>query len=140
MGDEGAFKRLPNMNRMRAEIQASAKGQVERPDAHTVKKLYQFKESFVGFVGHFPADPILPAFVQILTALSLVAEGFSGGYELGGVMRAKFHLPIRPNDEIQVECHDLTEGQLGRCRVQLMVADRVASAFDLMPSRYGSTG
>jgi len=126
------------MNRVRAEVEASAMGQVERLDAHTVKKLYRFGESFVGFEGHFPGDPVLPAFVQILMGLSLVAEVFPGGHELSGVTGAKFHLPIRPNVEIQVECHDLTEGQRGRYRIRLTVVDRVASVFDLVPSRRGS--
>ena len=126
------------MNRVRAEVEASAMGQVERLDAHTVKKLYRFGESFVGFEGHFPGDPVLPAFVQILMGLSLVAEVFPGGHELSGVTGAKFHLPIRPNVEIQVECHDLTEGQRGRYRIRLTVLDRIASVFDLVPSRRGS--
>jgi len=126
------------MNRVRAEVQASAMRPVERPDAHTVKKLYRFGESFVGFQGHFPGDPILPAFVQMLMALSLVAEAFPVGHELSGVAAAKFHLPIRPNDEIQVECRDLEEGQGGRYRIRLTVADRVASVFDLIPTLRGS--
>lgn len=126
------------MNRVRAEVEASAMGQIERLDAHTVKKIYRFGESFVGFEGHFPEDPVLPAFVQILMGLSLVAEVFPGGHELRGVTGAKFHLPIRPNVEIQVECHDLTEEQRGRYRIRLAVLDRVASVFDLVTSRRGS--
>jgi len=126
------------MNRVRAEVKASAVGQVERLNAQTAKKLFRFGESFVGFQGHFPGNPILPAFVQMMMALSLVAEAFPVGHELSGVAAAKFHLPIRPHDEIQVECRDLEEGQQGRYRIRLTVADRVASVFDLITAPRGS--
>jgi 3-hydroxyacyl-[acyl-carrier-protein] dehydratase len=127
------------VNRMRTEIEASAVGPVHKQDAHTVLRLYRFSESFAGFSGHFPGQPVLPAFVQILTGLSLVAEMSPGMHDLAGIADAKFYLPIRPDTVVQVACHDLTEGPPDRYRIRLTVADRIASAFDLITSRRGST-
>ena len=78
--------------------------------AHTVQKSYIFTDDFIGFDGHFPGYPILPAFIQMLIALTLVEELYGKGLNLMTVKNAKFHIPIRPNREMEVECTKRTSG------------------------------
>ena len=103
------------------EIQVTAPG--------TINRRYCFSQDFIGFAGHFPGYPILPAFVQILTALTLVEEQRGSTLELASVENAKFHIRLRPGQEIDVKCEEkLVRGKPG-CEARLMVAEGLASLF-----------
>ena len=117
------------MNRVKQEIVASAVGRIKATQSGTVNRRYRFSPDFIGFSGHFPGYPILPAFVQILTALTLAEEQRGHPLELAGVENAKFHIQLRPGQEIKVECKEkLVRGKPG-CEARLMVADGLASLF-----------
>ena len=117
------------MNRVKQEIASSAVDEIEVSAPGTILRRYCFNRNFIGFSGHFPGYPILPAFVQILTALTLAEEQRGHPLELAGVENAKFHIQLRPGQEIKVECRDkLVRGKPG-CEARLMVADGLASLF-----------
>jgi len=117
------------MNRVKQEIASSAVDEIEISAPGTILRRYCFNRNFIGFSGHFPGYPILPAFVQILTALTLAEEQRGYPLELDSVENAKFHIQLRPGQEIKVECKDkLVRGKPG-CEARLMVADGLASLF-----------
>jgi len=117
------------MNRIKQEIVSSAIDVMVETASDTVKKRYRFGPNFIGFSGHFPGYPILPAFVQILTAQTLVEEQKGHPLELAGIENAKFHIQLRPDQDIDVECrHRQIRGKLG-CEARLKVDDGLASSF-----------
>ena len=117
------------MNRVKQEIMSSAVDEIQVTSPGTINRRYCFSQDFIGFAGHFPGYPILPAFVQILTALTLVEEQRGSSLELASVENAKFHIQLRPGQEIEVKCEEkLVRGKPG-CEARLMVAEGLASLF-----------
>jgi 3-hydroxyacyl-[acyl-carrier-protein] dehydratase len=117
------------MNRVKQEIVSSAIDEVNVTAPGTINRRYCFKRDFIGFSGHFPGHPILPAFVQVLTALTLVEV--QGGYplELASVENAKFHIELGPDQEINVECEEKSVRGKPGCEARLVVVEGLASIF-----------
>ena len=59
------------MNAMARAVAAALEGAPTADPSGEFSGLYRFSPSFPGFDGHFPGDPILPAFVQVMAAVSL---------------------------------------------------------------------
>ena len=117
------------MNKIKKEIISSAVSRIEKSEADTIKQRYRFSPDFIGFAGHFPGNPILPAFVQILMALTLT-EGHKGcRLKAASVEKAKFRIPIQPDREIEVACRQRTVGGLSGCDARLSVSEGLAASF-----------
>ena len=79
----------------------------------TMEGRYLFTEGFAGFAGHFPGAPILPAVVQVLTAVMLVGECEGRRQRLVAVQDAKFLNPVLPGQELRISCKSrMTRGRL----------------------------
>lgn len=117
------------MNRMKREIVASATAPARWMEPDRIARTYVFDPEFIGFAGHFPGYPILPAFVQILTAATLAEERIGAPLELSSVKKAKFMQEIRPGQEIVVECRERLIDGASRCEVSIALGDKVASKF-----------
>jgi 3-hydroxymyristoyl/3-hydroxydecanoyl-(acyl carrier protein) dehydratase len=59
-----------------------------------------FKDDFVGFDGHFPGHPVLPAFVQILVTQCALQQRTGHAWALRRVKRAKFMKTVLPNQAV----------------------------------------
>jgi len=121
------------MNRMRQAIMDSALGPVLLSDdaAEVAEQRFRFDEDFLGFDGHFPGYPILPAILQTLLG-QLVAEQLCGGcLVFQKLSRAKFTRELRPGEQIQVRVvlSDVADGV--RCGVELRCGEATASSFTL---------
>ncbi len=117
------------MNRLRQEILSAAIDEIKVTAAGNINRPYCFKQDFIGFSGHFPGYPILPAFVQVLTALTLAEEQRGVPLELASLENAKFHIQLRPGQEVTVECEEkLVRGKPG-VEARLTVAEGLASVF-----------
>jgi 3-hydroxyacyl-[acyl-carrier-protein] dehydratase len=90
---------------------------------------FRFPGTFTAFSGHFPGYPILPAFVQILTAIILLEEIKRCSLELKSVEKAKFLAEIRPDQIIRIECKPLKASDKNKWKVQLMIVDSIAASF-----------
>ncbi|MBA4417511.1 MAG: hypothetical protein C0392_06340 [Syntrophus sp. (in: bacteria)] len=91
------------MSKLKSAIIASATGPAMETDQGVFRRKYTFSPDFIGFSGHFPGYPILPAFVQILTVF-VTAEGVQGRpLALLSIEKAKFRKEILPDHEIEVE-------------------------------------
>jgi len=116
---------------MRQEIKNSAQGPVE-VSVDAGQQRFQFAGDFIGFSGHFPDYPILPAVLQTLLA-QMVAEQMVGEpLQFLALERAKFTKQLGPGDQIDVSviCKDKL-GQLS-CSAELSVAKKRAASFTLL--------
>lgn len=119
------------MSEMRQQIEAAAIGPAETPEAETVVRRFIFPETFAGFAGHFPGYPILPAVVQVLTALALAETHHGGRLRLLALANAKFLLQLHPGEPIAVECRRRErDGRLGY-EARLRRGEETAAAFTL---------
>ena len=126
------------MNKIKREIIASAVGQIVKTEQDSVKRYYRFGPDFIGFSGHFPGNPILPAFVQILTGLTLAEEHKGCFLELESIEKAKFSIPLYPDQKIEVECRYREEKGRYICDARLSVAEGLASSFRITFDASGS--
>lgn len=92
------------MNKILQGIAAAKRGSATTDAGKTLEGRYCFGDTFVGFAGHFPGHPILPAIVEILTVVSLVSEHTGCRQQLIAVEDARFLHPVQPNQEILVRC------------------------------------
>jgi hypothetical protein len=117
------------MNRLKTEIAKCADTQMEVIGPHKVSRRYCFPPSFIGFSGHFPGYPVLPAFVQAMAAMAVVEELKGRPCELSSMERAKFRLEVRPDQVISVECREYGPQDEPAFEVNIDTAEGVAASF-----------
>ncbi len=124
------------MNRMRQAILDSALGPVclsaaAADAADVAEQRFCFGEDFLGFDGHFPGYPILPAILQTLLG-QLVAEQLYGGrLVFQKLSRAKFTRELRPGEQILVRVVLGAVADGVSCAVELRCGEVAASSFTL---------
>jgi 3-hydroxyacyl-[acyl-carrier-protein] dehydratase len=119
------------MNRLRDGISAAAKGPVREKEPGVFAKSYCFPRDFVGFSGHFPGYPVLPAFIQMLTVLISAEEVKGCPLAVISVEKAKFQKEIYPDVTVEVECRDVVvRGKTG-LKATLATGDGIAASLVL---------
>ena len=119
------------MSALRKGIAASAMETVAGIGAETGARRYRFGPGFIGFSGHFPGNPILPAIVQIRAAVSLAEEEGGKTLRLAAVRSAKFLAPIRPDEDVWIRVRRRVESGMDICDATLSVAGKTVAAFQL---------
>jgi 3-hydroxyacyl-[acyl-carrier-protein] dehydratase len=119
------------MNRLKQEIISSAVSGVEALKTGAVKQQYRFSPDFVGFSGHFPGYPILPAFIQILMAVNLIEQHLGSRLKIATVEKAKFHKPLGPDQNIEVECQQQQMGKIPVWTARISISEGLASGFKI---------
>ena len=94
-----------------------------------------FEQNFIGFSGHFPDYPILPAVLQILLAQLLAEEVIGTPLVVHSLIRAKFTQQLRPGDQIDVQLHCKEKDGGVHCATELQVGGQRAASFTLVLSR-----
>ena len=91
------------------------------------RKQYCPGSDFVGFEGHFPGHPVLPAVVQILMAEITISQATGTDRRTEGIRNAKFLRPVPPGTCIVclVTPHD--DSGLWDCR--LYTDNTLAASF-----------
>jgi 3-hydroxyacyl-[acyl-carrier-protein] dehydratase len=92
---------------------------------------FRFGDDFLGFQGHFPGHPILPAFVQLLLGECAVRRRSDRPWILRRVERAKFLRPIQPNEPVTVCWQEQPQEGGLRCSFTLRVGSEKAAVFTL---------
>ena len=90
-----------------------------------------FDQDFIGFSGHFPDYPILPAVLQVLLAQLLAEQVIGLPLAVISLTRAKFTQQLRPGDQIDVRlsCREMEGGW--HCASELQVSGQRAASFTL---------
>lgn len=110
-------------------IAASAVDRITTVGPDQVERRYRFSIDFVGFSGHFPGYPILPAIVQLQCVACLAGEDMGIPLRLAAVEDAKFLIPIRPDQEILVQYRLRPGAEKSLYDARLTVADKLAATF-----------
>lgn len=105
---------------MREEIEKFALGPIERTEDGG-QRSFRFAEDFIGFAGHFPGYPILPAVLQTLMAQTVAEQLVGAPLQFLVLKRAKFTQPLRPGDSITIKVRcGIKQGQMTfACELQL---------------------
>jgi 3-hydroxyacyl-[acyl-carrier-protein] dehydratase len=90
---------------------------------------YCFDQNFIGFSGHFPEYPILPAVVQLIVAQLLIEEQKGHKIRVKSIEKAKFLSEIKPDEKITVQCIDADKNENQRSKVKITSGDRQISSF-----------
>jgi 3-hydroxyacyl-[acyl-carrier-protein] dehydratase len=118
------------MNNLIDAIKSSAVDKaINLPDGITCR--YRFSEDFIGFSGHFPGYPILPAVVQLIIAQSLIEEQKGCEQEFDSVQNAKFLHEIKPGEELEITCMDFIVREEPGSKVQIRAGDKIKASFIL---------
>lgn len=119
------------MNKMRAAIQAVA---LTPPQVSEMagEQSFCFDQNFIGFAGHFPEYPILPAVLQVLLAQMLAEEVIGLPLTVLSLTRAKFVQQLRPGDPIDVRLSCRGKDESFHCSSELQVAGQRAASFTLI--------
>jgi 3-hydroxyacyl-[acyl-carrier-protein] dehydratase len=127
------------MSDLRSGIAACATDQAREVESCVSERRYIFPAEFAGFSGHFPGNPIFPAFVQILAASILVEEVLGRPLTLASVERAKFLTVLGPGQEVTIRCRIREAADNVTCDARLTVGEAVASTMTLMFRRSDPT-
>lgn len=127
------------MSALRKGIAASAMEPFAGTGAETGARRYRFDPGFIGFSGHFPGNPVLPAIVQIRAAVSLAEEEVGKTLRLAAVRSAKFLAPIRPDEDVWIRVRRRVDSGIDLCDATLSVAGKTVAAFQLELAEGGTT-
>jgi 3-hydroxyacyl-[acyl-carrier-protein] dehydratase len=120
------------MDNLRSAIRESALGPVRETEPGHFIRSYCFAPEFIGFSGHFPGYPILPAFIQVLMVMSMAEEVKGRNLSFSSLEKAKFQNKIFPGQEIEVHFRErLIRGKTA-LEATLNVVDGQAASFQLI--------
>ena len=74
---------------------------------------FVFPADFLGFQGHFPDRPVLPAVCEIQAALAMLEASKKTEVELREIKLAKFSTPVTCDEEVVYACSMAMESQDG---------------------------
>ena len=118
------------MNTLIENIRTCSCQPAQQTDRGWVKE-YIFPQSFLGFQGHFPGRPILPAVVQVMIFRESIAEKLKQNLEIASMTRAKFLKVVNPESPVTaIWTTRETEGQF-LCKCLLESDGERASSFNL---------
>jgi 3-hydroxyacyl-[acyl-carrier-protein] dehydratase len=119
------------MDKLIDTIVKSELDMIKEDDPVEITGRFCFKRGFIGFSGHFPGYPLLPAVIQLLTAQILVERQKGCRIKVTLIEKAKFLSEIRPGDHITVKCADVTADGNQKSKVIITSGDKTVSSFTL---------
>ena len=78
--------------------------QVEPATAGSFSAEFSFPETFIGFDGHFPGQPVLPGVCLIQAVLVAAQQATGRNLELSEVVLAKFIAVVLPGEQVRAAC------------------------------------
>jgi 3-hydroxyacyl-[acyl-carrier-protein] dehydratase len=70
----------------------------------TLKARFTFPAEFLGFQGHFPGEPVLPAVCEIQAALVMLEAWEERRAGLREIVQAKFSAPVTCDEQLVYAC------------------------------------
>lgn len=96
--------------------------QPEDPDQ--LRADFVFSSHFVGFHGHFPANPVFPGVCYVQALVEIASRWLQRPVDLTKIIQAKFFAPARPDDPLVFACRKQHDAD--RLRVTARVTCREA--------------
>jgi len=87
------------MSKLKNEIKSCMRN-LSKGDPKTLTARFCFPQDFLGFKGHFPGRPILPAVCQIQAAILMLQEAKQKSVRLKEIILAKFFAPVTADKEV----------------------------------------
>lgn len=116
---------------LKQAINAAASHPLKWETDRIVVQSFCFPPEFIAFQGHFPGNPLLPAFAQIQMAQVMLETAWQAPLQLARIDKAKFREPLRPGQTVNVRCHlDEAPGRR-QATATLTVTDRPASIYQM---------
>ena len=119
------------MNELIGSIEKSARGSAKQRGPSEIVGEFCFVRDFIGFSGHFPGYPLLPAVIQLLIAQLLIEKQKKCKIKVTLIEKAKFLSEIKPDDQITVKCIDAAEDENLKSKVLIASGDRTVSSFNM---------
>jgi len=119
-------------------IQNAAAQPPDQISAEHIQQSFCFPPDFVAFQGHFPGDPLLPAFLQVAMGQAVLEIAQQTPVILERLDKAKFRAPLHPDQTIRVDCR-LAATDARQATVALTVTGRPAASFHLTLSAMSRT-
>jgi len=116
------------MSEMKKAIEAAATTPLQTEEGGAAGCTFRFDSDFLGFAGHFPEYPIVPAIVQVLAAQTLIEKCHGSPLELRAVEGAKFLMQLTPGQEVRVSCRP-KPGPQPAYQAKLSVGTDTAATF-----------
>jgi 3-hydroxyacyl-[acyl-carrier-protein] dehydratase len=91
------------MSRLVREIEQCMSGLTEA-EGNELTARFLFPATFIGFKGHFPDRPVLPAVCEIQAAIAVLEAWDRAEVRLGEIVSAKFFAPVTCGEEVVVRC------------------------------------
>lgn len=91
------------MSRLAREIR-ECMSDLGQADDGTLKARFTFPAEFLGFQGHFPGEPVLPAVCEIQAALVMLEAWEDRPAGLREIIQAKFSAPVTCDEELVYAC------------------------------------
>jgi len=120
------------MNNLRSAIKASALGPAQKTETGVFVQSYCFAPDFIGFSGHFPGYPILPAFIQVLSVLVMAEEVKGRSRKVMTLEKAKFQKEVFPGQKIMVQFREGISKGKTKLEATLTVAENQVASFQLV--------
>jgi predicted hotdog family 3-hydroxylacyl-ACP dehydratase len=112
-------------------IQAASDQPLKREGDHGLVQSFCFPPAFIAFQGHFPGNPLLPAFIQIRMAQIVLESAAQTPLQLERIDNAKFREPLPPGQSVRVHCDLERTPDNQKAVVSLTVKDRRIATFHL---------
>ena len=90
-----------------------------------------FRPDFMAFQGHFPGNPLVPAFIQVRLAQTILESSGYPPLKLRRIESAKFREPLRPGQTFRAVCRPEEVGHRVKTTVTLTTAEKNAATFQL---------
>lgn len=119
------------MNRVRGEISKAVIEPLSVDKDGVLTCGYRFASDFVGFRGHFPGHPLLPAFIQILLSVAMIETHRKDDLRVSTISKAKFKREIPPGSRVVVRCTPRKNDFHMTYDVTLMMEEGVAALFQI---------
>jgi len=120
---------------LRRQVRQSMCAPVESNDGQ-VKARFRFAPSFVGFQGHFPGRPILPAVCIIQAVIAMLEASHGGKVGLSEIVTARFSAPISCDEELDCVCSlKMLDERRARARATLERGGETVSKLKLALTR-----
>ena len=124
------------MNEVERQVRAAALAEPQLGPGGIVAQEFRFQEGFIGFDGHFPGRPTLPAFVQLMMARIALEAAFGGCRPFVGIKSSRFTRVIRPLETARIEC--APSDTVGAWQIELRVGDEVAARAKIVIGQGGT--